>query len=232
MMLRRRYLLLALTMAVAVAIALWVMRESLLSAMPRWLDIGERPHHADYVLILTGDENTRPFVAAALLKTGFASHALITEVLQIPNSTPYPPHHEIARQVLLKRGIASDDITILPAKATTTYDEAIALKTFLADRPNARAMVVTNDFHTRRSRWIFSRVFGEQTAKLSFVSAPYDAYLQNNWWRDEEGFVTIGTEYLKLAFYLVYYGHLVPWLAACIGLVVVSKLARTRELQP
>ena len=227
---RRRWWLLAGFMAFAAALV-WVMREPLLQEMAKWLDVGQPPQNADYVMLLNGDENTRPFSAAALVKSGFAKSVLITELKNTSAETGslLPPYHEINRQAILKRGIAPGDITILPGSASTTRDEAEALAAFLQDRPNARVLVVTSDYHTRRTRWVFRATLGAQSRRLSFVSAPSDGYNRDRWWQDEEGFLAIGSEYLKLPFYLVCYGYLGYWLAACGGLAIVATCARWRE---
>lgn len=221
--------LLLLTGAVAIA---WTMRAPLLRAALQWLDVGETPRRADYVMILTGDEDTRPFTAAALVKAGFANRVLVTQSASNPqvDDRVALPAYEMNRQVLLKRGIASDDITILPGAAAATYDEANALAAFLKDRPKTRVLVVTSDYHTRRSRWVFARTLGDRADQVSFISAPTDEFRKDCWWQDEESFVAVTTEYLKLAFYLVAYGHLGYWLAACGGLVLVAQWVHRREL--
>ena len=153
---RRRWWLLAGFMAFAAALV-WAMRVPLLLEVAKWLDVGLPPQNADYVMLLNGDENTRPFTAAALVKSGFAKGILITKLkdTSVETGSLLPLYHEINRQVLIKRGVAPSDITILPTSAATTRDEAQALADFLKDRPNAHVLVVTSDYHTRRSRWIF-----------------------------------------------------------------------------
>ena len=131
--------------------------------------------------------------------------------------------------MLLKRGVAATSITLLPGLAATTYDEALALRAFLGDRPKTHVIVVTSDYHTRRSRWVFARALGDRAGEVSFVSAPADDFHMDEWWRDEIGFVTILTEYLKLAFYVARYGYLGYWLAACGGLAMVAGWTRWRE---
>ena len=222
---RSRRVLYGTLLLAAVLTLVWAVHPHVLRAMARWLDVGGRPQPAEYVMVLTGGENTRPFAAATLLRAGFAPCTLVTQVAVLPELTKLglPPSHEINRRVLLNRGIAPDDIIVLPASATTTHDEAVALAAFLADRPKARVLVVTNDCHTRRSRWVFARVLGDRAGQVSFVSAPTDEFSMDCWWQDEAGFVTIVSEYLKLAFYLVCYGHFGSWLAACGGLALVAS---------
>lgn len=193
--------------------------------------MGERPRAADYVMVLNGGEETRPFAAAALVKAGFARHVLVAATAVSPNVKDriIPPYHEINHQVLLKRGIPERDITILPGAAATTFDEAAALAAFLAERPHARVLVVTSDYHSRRSRWIFARTLADRAEQVTFVSAPTDEFRMDCWWQDEGGFVTILSEYLKLAFYVVRYGHFSSWLAACLALVLVGHWIRRQQ---
>ena len=225
-----RYLCGILLLVAALAL-LGTMYPQLLRAIARWIDVGASPQRADYVMVLNGGEETRPFVAAALIKAGFARQVLVAETAVSPSAADgiVPACHEINHQVLLKRGVPESDITILPGAAATTFDEATALAVFLAERPHARVLVVTNDFHSRRSRWIFARTLGDRAEQVGFVSAPTDELRMDCWWQDDEGFVTIVSEYFKLAFYVVRYGHFGYWLAACILLVLVGRWIRRRE---
>ena len=155
---RRQRFLFVLVLGTVVLTLLWATHPRLLRAMVHWLDVGEPPRAAEYVMVLNGDENTRPFVAAALLRAGLARCVLVAEVAPPPEAIDrvLPPDHEINRQVLLHCGVADRDIAILPAAARTTYDEAVALAAFLRDRPKRRVLIVTSDCHTRRSRWAFA----------------------------------------------------------------------------
>ena len=230
MRLRRRWFVELLAVGVVAALC-WANHTRLLRGAARWLDVGERPRRADYVMVLNGGEDTRPFAAAALVKAGWAPRVLVAEVAPTPVVLDgiMLPSHEIDREILQKRGVRADHITILPGQAATTYDEALALAVFLRDRPEARVLVVTNEFHTRRSRWIFARVLGDRAGHVSFVSAPTDEYPIDGWWRSQLGFEAIVSEYPKLVFYAARYGYLGWWLAACAMLTVVAGWIRRRE---
>ncbi len=202
-----------------------------LRAMAHWLDVGTHPQRAEYVMVLNGGEDTRPFMAAALVKAGFARHVLIVRTPPTPVAEDeiLPPTYEINRCVLLNRGVPASNITILPGAATTTFDEAMALAAFLADKPKTRVLVVTNEYHSRRSRWVFARTLADRADQVRFISAPSDQIPMDYWWRDEEGSVTIIPEYLKLIFYVVRYGYLGYWLVACGALLLVAHWIRRRE---
>lgn len=54
----RRPAWLALVLTAAL-LGLYATRGLTLPLVARWLDVGETPRRADYVMVLTGDENTR-----------------------------------------------------------------------------------------------------------------------------------------------------------------------------
>ncbi|HYW80514.1 MAG TPA: YdcF family protein, partial [Thermoguttaceae bacterium] len=204
-------------------------RGFLLPRVARWLDVGQRPRPSDYVLVLGGEENTRPFVAAALVNTGLAKKALLThtrpsrDVLRGDS----PPGHEINRHILMHRGVAAGDILVLGHEIAHTHGEAEALATFLNTSPEARVTVVTSNYHTRRARWVFTRVLGERASRVSFVSAPAYDFGAENWWLTAKGVQTVVGEYLKLVFYGVHYGRLGYWgLSACIAAILVAWASR------
>jgi uncharacterized SAM-binding protein YcdF (DUF218 family) len=227
----RRRLLVGSGVAVTAVALLWTASPCILREAAGWLDVGRRPAPADYVMMLNGGEETRPFAAAALLKARFARRALVAEVVPSPAVAEdlVPPSHEINCEVLRRCGVPPADIVILPGQADSTYDEALALAAFLRDRPDARVLVVTNDYHTRRSRWIFARVLADRAGQATFVAAPSDEVPKDGWWRSPLGLAAIGAEYLKLAFYAARYGHLAEWLAACGALALVAWQVRRRE---
>ena len=228
---RRRRLLVGLALGAVLAALGWASYPGILRGAARWLDVGQRPRRADFVMVLNGGEDTRPFAAAALVKAGWAPRARVAEVAPSPDVLEgiAPAYHEVNRQVLLNRGVPAGRIAILPGAAATTYDEATALAAFLQNRPHAQVLVVTNDCHTRRSRWTFARVLADRAGQVSFVSAPTDEFPIDDWWRSQLGFVSITTEYLKLAFYAARYGCLGWWLAACAMLALVAGWIRRRE---
>jgi uncharacterized SAM-binding protein YcdF (DUF218 family) len=228
---RCRRLLIVWLLAAIGAAACWATHPRLLHAAASWLDVGEAPRKADYVMVLNGGEDSRPFAAAALLKADWAPRGLIAEIAPSADEIDgiVPPCHEVNRDVLVKRGVAAANVAILPAAAASTYDEARALATFLKTEPRARVIVVTNDCHTRRSRWIFTRVLGDRAGQVSFVSAPSDEFPMDRWWQSQLGLVAIATEYLKFAFYAARYGYFGYWLAACGVFILVARWIRRRE---
>jgi uncharacterized SAM-binding protein YcdF (DUF218 family) len=225
---KRRRLIVAVVL-VGLLASLYAVRTHLLPLAAYWLDVGEKPRKADYVLVLGGDGNSRPFAAAAFLKAGLARKALVCDPAPSADVEDgiLPPDGELAVQVLSSRGVAAENILRLGKEVGSTHDEARALATFLESEPESRVLVPTSAFHTRRARWIFRRILGRGIDRVTFVSLPSDGFRMEAWWRTDQGFSAIVSENLKFAFYLFRYSRL-PYVLAAAG-IALAILARYRR---
>jgi uncharacterized SAM-binding protein YcdF (DUF218 family) len=212
-MLRRRLLAVLLLMLFAAGL-LFVARRPLLVAACRWLDVGQRPQPADYVAVLGGGEETRPFAAALLVKRHLAREVLVPRQWNRAEVVHWIvlSDEELTRQVLLRRGVPASRIHLIGKGVVSTFDEALAVAEFLHPRPSARVMVVTNDYHTRRARWAFARVLDHSADRLTVVSIPEDEFSPENWWRTSAGRLQVTGEYAKLLYYQFRYGDGMIWL--------------------
>ena len=188
-----------LLLCLAVVSLVYMTRRHTLTAIGNWLDVGEDPDRCDYVMLLNGDQETRPFEVADLYLQGKAERVLITSVNQSQSSTQ-PKIHELARGILTRCGVPDDKIDFVDSRCDSTYDEAKALDMFMEQHPDATFYVVTNTYHTRRSRWVFRNVLGSKMSRVGMVSARTDAFNAGNWWKHEDGFVLYLAEFLNQSF--------------------------------
>jgi uncharacterized SAM-binding protein YcdF (DUF218 family) len=191
----------------ALVVLAYLLHPLLLPAAARWLDVSEPLTPVDDVMVLGGESNLRPFVAAALYNKGLAKRVLIPTVKPSPEAMAgfVPSETEVMRQVLLKRGVPADAIEILPGEVDSTADEAARLGRYLEDNPERTVAVVTTCYHTRRVRWIFRKQMGARANQLHFVGGPTEGCDASNWWRSEDGTRRYVNEFVKLPFYLVNY---------------------------
>jgi uncharacterized SAM-binding protein YcdF (DUF218 family) len=187
----------------AVWAGLYFARAALLPPVARFLDVSEPPFSVHDVMVLGGGSDTRPFIAAALVKAGKARQVLVPTVKPSLNAEQGigPPEHEIICRVLRARGVPAAAIVQLPGAVASTANEARALAEFLDANPEHTVAVVTNTFHTRRARWIFQRTLGQRAGQVHFVAAPTDGFDENTWWQSEDGFHCYAQEYVKLGFH-------------------------------
>ncbi len=186
-------------------VALWWWRATLLAAAGGFLDTSESPGSADYILILGGDYEYRPAVAAALYKAGYSRHILLVTGRIGPGAAEEAtlPGVEVNRNVLVARGVPRTAIEILDGEVDSTADEADALARFLESRPGCSVLIVTTDLHTRRASRTFRRHVGARAASLRFVAAPSHGFDASDWWQSEDGLVAYLNEYTKLVVYWV-----------------------------
>lgn len=202
---RHRRWLWALVLLAVFTGAVYSLRTSILSAAGQWLNVTEPlKGPVDYVFILGGDADTRPFAAAALVKGGLARQVLIARAEGEPESDSpgevSRPHHVLLRQILLQRGVPSASIIALPMKVSSTADEAEALRAFLKQEPQKSVAVITSDYHTRRTRATFRRRLGKEMDRVQVIGAPTERFNGSNWWHYDQGTKLYINEYLKMLY--------------------------------
>lgn len=214
---KKRYVVLV-SFLIAAAVFL-LLHERILPFALHWLDVGETPRDADAVFVLLGDNHVRPFVAAALYNTGFANEVLLAKFQPAGVSRQDQPTHEVYRRVLLHRGVPDEDIQLLGNPVKNTMTESQVLLSYMKTHPDATVTVVTNHFHTRRTRWSLRRNLGEHAKRLRYVSAPFDDFKADDWWLYKSGWDYVVLEYIKLFAYQFVFGDALWYLA---GLIVAA----------
>ena len=123
----------------ACAAATIVARESLLRCALSWLDVGTQPEEVDCVLVLGGDVFTRPFVAASLVQSGLARRVLVPRTLRTGRDIEgiVGLEDELTCEVLRRRGVPREAITLIGQPCAHTQDEARALGDYLTASPGA-----------------------------------------------------------------------------------------------
>jgi uncharacterized SAM-binding protein YcdF (DUF218 family) len=188
-------------------VAVYLGRSWVLRAAARFLDVSESATATDYVMVMGGNLESRPFAAAAFLNAGLARKAVVARFQLWGDALDgvAAPEQEAIRSLLVSLGVSPDAIVIMDTVCKSTFDEAQALAEFLQSQPQRTVTVVTSRYHTRRVRSIFRKTFGSRAACLRFLGTPTDGFDETNWWHFESGTTTYLNEYFKLAFYLVRY---------------------------
>ncbi|MGD9854253.1 MAG: YdcF family protein, partial [Planctomycetaceae bacterium] len=135
----------------------------------------------------------------------------------------HPPAAEVLSGVLRHRGILGKQIVCLEAASRTTFDDAHALSAFLERRPQDRVIVVTNAFHTRRARFVFQRVLGDNADRLQFVAAPNPGFADETWWQNRSSAHMVLAENLKLVFYVFRYSGPSGWVVSLLFIAIVWR---------
>jgi uncharacterized SAM-binding protein YcdF (DUF218 family) len=204
-----RNLLVAGAILILLVVLTYTFRSQVLTGVADLLVVNDRLQPADVIFLLNGDYNTRPFYASDLYKQGLAPAIVIARSENLPAAELglVPNDTDIAVGVMEKLGVPADKIVVLPVPGgvTSTFDEAIVLRRYIETNNIHMVILVTSTFHTLRAKWIFDRELSGLPLTLEMAAAPHYGFDATNWWKSENGLITLNNEYVKLAYYFFKY---------------------------
>ena len=175
---------LSLLFFLAFLAVIYVVRLPLLRLAGELWVVDEPAEHADAIVVLGGDNFVadRAAHAAELYRAGLASQVVASGRLL----RPYAGISEMTARDLESRGVPSASIVKFSHRAANTREEAEALAGLVANRGWKRVLVVTSNYHARRTRYIFGRIFGPGVTVR--VSAAHDSEFDpSHWWESRLG---------------------------------------------
>lgn len=198
---RRRRLAIAAVLLVVLFLTLYLARTSILVAMGSYLRVEDPWKTSDVIFVLAGESYVRPGMAAELHRLGYAERIVIPvpEWLEADRPDLYPNPTLLAAWQMQRLGVPREHIVMLvtPGGTTSTIDDARLFRDY-ADRHGVRrALVVTSEYHTRRTRWVMRRTFKGSDIELIMVPALEQHFNAHNWWKSEDGLLAYIEEYLK-----------------------------------
>ncbi|ARI76507.1 YdcF family protein [Halobacillus mangrovi] len=153
---------------------------------PDYLKAKSSPEKSDAIILLSGGEE-RLEQAVKLYNDERANKIILT------NST----EHWTKVETVSERGIAKQDLIEEP-EATSTFENATLSKEIMKEHKFKSAIVVTSDYHARRTKMTFDRVY-DSDIQLSYSFA--DSFFNPNDGLTERETKTVFTEYVKMIAY-------------------------------
>lgn len=199
---RRRLFVLAVFVSILLASA-YIARERLLAAAARALTVDDAVGPADYLVVLGGSPEDRPFAAAELFGRGVAPKVIVFEYR--PGLGGAPSQTELYERVLTLGGVTPEAIERAPGLVRSSWDEAQSLRRFLEGRRASRVIIVTSAEHTRRARWAFQQAMAGLDTDIRVAASRHEDFDEGNWWHNDEGVLLYVHEFLKFPFYLLRY---------------------------
>jgi uncharacterized SAM-binding protein YcdF (DUF218 family) len=147
--------------------------------------VEDRLEHADAILVL-GDDNffaDRATRASELFRQRLAPVIVASGRRLRPNAGIA----ELMEHDLVERGVPREDIVRFPQDADNTREEALALAGLVTEHHWHTVIVVTSNYHTRRSRYIFQHVFPE-SVDVRVASARDGDFEAEHWWENRKSF--------------------------------------------
>src|SRR5260370_28662669 len=158
---------------------LYLVRHPILRFTAEWW-INEDTLDKAEVLIVLSDDNfyaDRATRAAELFREGKA----LVIVASGRRLRPGAGIAELMEHDLVERGVPKDKIVRFAHDAENTLEEAEVLARLSKERKWHSAIVVTSNYHTRRTRYIFQRVF-PHAMEVRIASARDGDFDPERWW--------------------------------------------------
>jgi len=158
---------------------LYLVRHPLLrSAGEGWL-VEDPLEKSDAIVVLSIDNfyADRATRAAEVYRQGLAPLVVASGV----RLRPYAGIGELMEHDLIERGVPKEKILRVPHDAENTREEAEVLAKVATEKNWKRVIIVTSNYHTRRTRYIFRRVFPGKIA-VSVAAARDGDFDPEHWY--------------------------------------------------
>jgi uncharacterized SAM-binding protein YcdF (DUF218 family) len=175
--------------------AIYLVRHPLLRLAGGFWVVDDGPAPSDVIVVL-GDDNysgDRAARASALFKAGWAPRVVASG----RGLRSYASVAELEQHDLAADGVPQDAIVRFDHRAQDTREEAVALRQLVSQRGWKRILLVTSNYHTRRSRYILARTLPSGTV-LRVVPAADAEYDPEKWWYTRRGVVIFSHELLDM----------------------------------
>jgi uncharacterized SAM-binding protein YcdF (DUF218 family) len=189
---------------IVIILLLPVILELFLWGLGGYLVIADPIEPSQAIAILSGgDDEARLEEAARLFSEGFAERIIVTETEDINSEDPDALNSVYVRRELELMGVSGDAVIVTEKVVSSTWGEARVIRKLLLREGIESCIVVTDPFHTRRTRIIFRDEFEPHGISLSVRPSSSHWYHSTSWWTSRAGWDTTLNEYVKLFAYWV-----------------------------
>ena len=147
----------------------------------------DQPMQSDTIIILGGGDQGRVQQAAGLYESGYTDNVIITPVEERYTS-------EELITILRHYGFAKEDITV-EEESTSTYSNAEKTIEIMESKDFDSALVVTSDYHIKRSKIAFERL---NDGSKEFHYIPATNLAGEKWYEREDAHIHWFNEFIKV----------------------------------
>lgn len=154
------------------------------------------------VAVLSGGGIERMDHAADLIQKDYAKRLIITETGTVDPLTN-TRISRIMEDQAAQRGVRKVFLYVTEGEAKSTRDEAIAIKKLALEKDWKKLIIVTDSFHSRRTKIIFLDIFRGTGIRISVNPVDAEGYWYHpaTWWMDRQSREATIYEYIALISY-------------------------------
>ena len=168
----------------------------------RFLVVSDDLEKSDAIVVFSGDNGVRTEVGVELLKEGYGEYLILSGGKVYDDVTMA----ELMKNHAIKLGVDENKI-LIDDKSLTTYENAEFTKEIMEENNFNSLIVVTSDYHTRRSKLTMEKsledtlIDGQNVEVI--VTPSKEEELKIKWWTSGNSILLIISEYLKLIGYWI-----------------------------
>lgn len=174
----------------------------LLWAIGGMLIVSDAVIESDAIVLLSGGDIQRWQEAGKLYKDKVAAVVLLTETDQLVGSSNIP-YSRLVENNISAMGIPKDQIHITHTISTSTYDEAQSVLEFMREMGYKSCIIVTDPYHTFRTRMVFKSVFRGSNIAIRVHSVQGHWYRSSSWFLSKRGWTATLSELGKIGAFLL-----------------------------
>lgn len=187
--------LIALLIIVILIALVYLARAPLLRIAGNYWIKSDAPANVDAIVILSDDnfDADRATRAADLYHDGWAPRIVASG----KRLRPYFSIADLMQHDLELRGVPKQAVIPFAHDAPDTLEELRDIRKFVDQHGWKRVMIVTSNYHTRRTRYLCEHIFPSQVHVL-VVAAPDHDYDPDSWWKTRIGIKTFFHEFVGM----------------------------------
>lgn len=161
-----------------------------LIAIGATLIVADPVERVDAVVVLSGGDGNRLALAIEMHTNGIAPNLVITDTTSGNNN-------RLVREAV-RGGFQRESVFVTDLQVDSTYEEALAVRDLALNRKWGKLMVVTDPYHTFRTRLIFNREL--RNTGLDVLVRPVSGhwFTSRTWFTQAEGWQIVALEIGKL----------------------------------
>ena len=183
-----------------------IFRKPLLTGYAGLFSVQTASKGADALVCLSGGKTTRVPETLRLWNQGYAPSVYLTDEKKRNKefSKLETSNLEFASEVVKRMELNATWQTIpsVGDGATSTFDEAEDVLAYGKDKGWKRIIIVTDEFHTRRARYAFEKIFDDSGIVVEVAGAPNEVFSDDDWWQSDSGISCYFLETIKFPVYL------------------------------
>jgi uncharacterized SAM-binding protein YcdF (DUF218 family) len=170
-----------------------VLHESLLRSAAKYLVLDAPPQTADAIFVLGGGmEGSRVSKGCELYMADYAPRLYLSGVSSLYGEG----EGDLALRFARRQGCASSEVQSFVRNVDSTRDEAREIFAEARRQGFRRILVVTSNFHTRRTQKVFARLQPSDVEAI-VIPAPFAGFDPDHWWQQRPMRKVFFMEWLK-----------------------------------